>query len=72
MLSKIPLWGNLYGVPLELWTVKGLSYVASAFVKPLSMDKVTEEGSQIGFGKVCGEIKVKRGFSNKFDLKMEN
>lgn len=57
---------------MELWTVKGLSYVASALGKPLYMDKVTEDISRIGFARVCIEFDSAVGFLDDFDLIMPN
>ncbi|GJV93835.1 zinc finger, CCHC-type containing protein [Tanacetum coccineum] len=41
-LDKIPLWVKLCNVPLEAWTVKGISALASRLGKPLVMDTITE------------------------------
>jgi len=42
-LKKLPLWVNLYGVPLEVWNVQGLSELASGIGVPLALDRATEE-----------------------------
>ncbi|GKB87701.1 RNA-directed DNA polymerase, eukaryota, reverse transcriptase zinc-binding domain protein [Tanacetum coccineum] len=37
----LPCWIKLYNVPLEAWTVKGISAIASGLGNPLIMDKTT-------------------------------
>ncbi|XP_039003142.1 CBL-interacting protein kinase 2-like [Hibiscus syriacus] len=58
-LSKIPVWVQLYNVPLELFSRAGLSYIASAIGVPISMDSITAAKSRLEFAKVCVEIGVK-------------
>jgi hypothetical protein len=40
-LARVPVWVRLYNVPLEYWTIKGLSCVASAIGVPLHADHTT-------------------------------
>ncbi|GJU62426.1 RNA-directed DNA polymerase, eukaryota, reverse transcriptase zinc-binding domain protein [Tanacetum coccineum] len=40
-LDKIPLWVKLCNVPIEAWTVKEISVIASKVGKPLVMDAIT-------------------------------
>ena len=40
-MAKLPIWIHLGKVPLELFTQKGLSYIASAIGSPLYMDRIT-------------------------------
>ncbi|XP_039054688.1 uncharacterized protein LOC120197152 [Hibiscus syriacus] len=58
-LSKIPVWVNLFNVPLELFSRTGLSYIASAIGVPISMDTITATKSRLEFAKVCIEIGVR-------------
>lgn len=60
------------GIPLELWIVKGLSYIASALGKPLYSDKVIEDTFRIDFTIVCIEFDLAMEFSDYFDLIMLN
>ena len=41
-VAKILVWVQLHNVPLEYWTAKGLSYLASDVGTPLYADAVTE------------------------------
>jgi hypothetical protein len=57
-LSSIPVCVKLMHLPLEYWTPKCLSYVASGVGKPLYADKITEEQKRLGFARVLVEIDV--------------
>ena len=39
--SVLPVWVKLMNMPLEAWTVKGVSAIASSIGKPLITDKTT-------------------------------
>ncbi|KAG5560625.1 hypothetical protein RHGRI_003821 [Rhododendron griersonianum] len=53
LVSKIPIWVQLYNVPLELWTAPGLSYVASAIGRPLYADRMTKTCKRLNYAKSC-------------------
>ncbi|GJV18759.1 RNA-directed DNA polymerase, eukaryota, reverse transcriptase zinc-binding domain protein, partial [Tanacetum coccineum] len=57
-LDKIPLWVKLCNVPLEAWTVKGISALASRVGKPLVMDYVTANKCKQGIGIARKSVKV--------------
>ena len=40
-MERLPIWVHLGNVPLELFTLDGLSYIANAIGNPLYMDKCT-------------------------------
>ncbi|GJQ90834.1 RNA-directed DNA polymerase, eukaryota, reverse transcriptase zinc-binding domain protein [Tanacetum coccineum] len=50
--EMIPIWVRLCNVPLEAWTTKGISALASRLGKPLVMDNVTAEMCKMGVGRV--------------------
>ncbi|XP_039044744.1 uncharacterized protein LOC120184314 [Hibiscus syriacus] len=56
--DKFLIWVQLYGIPLELYTRRGISYIASALGLPLYMDRITAEKSRLVYAKVCIEIDV--------------
>ncbi|KAF7152597.1 hypothetical protein RHSIM_Rhsim01G0214400 [Rhododendron simsii] len=58
LVSKIPIWVQLYNAPLELWTAPGLSYVASAIGRPLYVDRMTETCKRLNYAKACVEVDV--------------
>ncbi|GKA59161.1 RNA-directed DNA polymerase, eukaryota, reverse transcriptase zinc-binding domain protein [Tanacetum coccineum] len=65
--ETLPCWIKLYNVPLEAWTVKGISAIASGLGKPVIMDKTTarlckEETGNFGYARVLVEISAKKEF----------
>ncbi|KAK8598272.1 hypothetical protein V6N13_095655 [Hibiscus sabdariffa] len=57
-MHRIPVWIQLYNVPLELYYKLGLSYIANAVGVPLYMDYVTASRTRLEFTKVCVELEV--------------
>ncbi|XP_038990950.1 uncharacterized protein LOC120113971 [Hibiscus syriacus] len=55
-LHCMPVWIHLYNVQLELFSKKGLSYVASAIGKPLHIDSITASIERLEYARVCVEI----------------
>ena len=69
----LPCWIKLHSVPMEAWTVKGVSALASSLGNPLIMDKVTakmcSEGTgNAGFARVLVEIKADKEFKEKIEI----
>ncbi|GJT20249.1 zinc knuckle CX2CX4HX4C containing protein [Tanacetum coccineum] len=61
----IPLWIKLCNVPLEAWTTKGISALASRVGKPIMMDTTTDSMckmgvGRIGFARVLVEVSAKK------------
>ncbi|MBA0763323.1 hypothetical protein Gotri_012782 [Gossypium trilobum] len=52
------IWVQLSLVPLEFFTQKGLSYIASALGTPFYMDNITTLQKRLAYVKVCFEISV--------------
>ncbi|KAK8492712.1 hypothetical protein V6N13_034819 [Hibiscus sabdariffa] len=55
-LTHMPVWVQLYNVPLELYSKLGLSYIASGLGVPLYMDSITASREKFEFAKVCVEV----------------
>ncbi|XP_039026259.1 uncharacterized protein LOC120159770 [Hibiscus syriacus] len=55
-LLQMPIWIQLYNITLELFSRKGLSYIASAIGKPLHTDSITASRERLEFAQVCVEI----------------
>ncbi|GJZ02030.1 RNA-directed DNA polymerase, eukaryota, reverse transcriptase zinc-binding domain protein [Tanacetum coccineum] len=47
---KIPVWIKLFNVPLEAWSIKGISTLSSRLGRPIIMDKVTADMCNRGIG----------------------
>ncbi|GJV27430.1 zinc knuckle CX2CX4HX4C containing protein [Tanacetum coccineum] len=59
--SKLPVWVKMYNIPMEAWSIKGISALASSLGKPLMMDDITARMSakwegRLGFARVLVEI----------------
>ncbi|GJY24381.1 RNA-directed DNA polymerase, eukaryota, reverse transcriptase zinc-binding domain protein [Tanacetum coccineum] len=70
---KLPCWIKLYNVPLEAWTTKGISVIASSLGNPLIMDKTTtklcKEGTgNFGYARVLVEISADKEFKEKIEI----
>ncbi|GKD78583.1 ATPase, F1/V1/A1 complex, alpha/beta subunit, partial [Tanacetum coccineum] len=71
--SKIPVWVKMRNVPMEAWSVKGISALASSIGKPVIMDKVTTKMcvtgiGRIGFARVLVEIEARKGIKDKIEV----
>ncbi|GAV87862.1 DUF4283 domain-containing protein [Cephalotus follicularis] len=60
--AKIPVWVKLMNIPMEYWTVQGLSRLASVLGTPLHMDPATEGKQLISFARICEEMKADKEF----------
>ena len=57
-MRKLPIWIHLGNMPLELFTNRGLSYIASTIGNPIYMDHITARQERLAFAKVCVEIEA--------------
>ncbi|PWA99706.1 hypothetical protein CTI12_AA002340 [Artemisia annua] len=65
--------GRLYNVPLEAWTVKGVSSITSSLGKPIMMDRTTARmchmgTGNIGYARVLVEIKAEKELKDKIEI----
>ncbi|GAV88870.1 Exo_endo_phos domain-containing protein/DUF4283 domain-containing protein/zf-CCHC_4 domain-containing protein, partial [Cephalotus follicularis] len=60
--TKITVWVKLMNIPMEYWTTKGLSHMASVLGTPLHMDPATEAKQMISFARICVEMNADRPF----------
>ncbi|XP_011075697.1 uncharacterized protein LOC105160128 [Sesamum indicum] len=56
--KQVPVWIRLRHLPVELWTVKGLSTVASGIGRPLYPDAITRACTRLDFAHVCVMLDV--------------
>ena len=71
-MKKLPVWIHLRNVPLELFTQKGLSYIASVLGNPLYMDRITANKQRLAFAKICVEIEASLEIPKIIELEMGN
>ncbi|MDV3166621.1 MAG: DUF4283 domain-containing protein ['Waltheria sp.' little leaf phytoplasma] len=69
-MERIPVWVNLHQVPLEYFTKRGMSYLASAMGHPLHMDNFTAQRKKVGFARVCVEIDLRKELPKDFDVEL--
>ncbi|KAF9604251.1 hypothetical protein IFM89_004957 [Coptis chinensis] len=54
--QTVPIWVKLSNVPMELWPLNGLSFLASLVVGPQCMDDATAKKERLSFAKACVTI----------------
>ena len=70
-LKTVPIWVNLFNIPYQFWTEKGLSLVASYLGTPLMLDVPTLEKKRLDFARVCVEIDIDCEFPTHFDIHVD-
>ncbi|GJR54007.1 zinc knuckle CX2CX4HX4C containing protein [Tanacetum coccineum] len=73
----IPLWIKLCNVPLEAWTTKGISALASRIGKPVKMDVTTASMckmgvGRVGYARVLVEVSAKKPLPYNIDVVYKN
>ena len=71
-VHSIPIWVNFYGIPLELWNPKGISFIASFIGKPLRVDDITASRRRITYARVCIEVRGDQDLIEKFAFETKN
>ncbi|XP_058202838.1 uncharacterized protein LOC131317296 [Rhododendron vialii] len=66
--AKVPIWVQLYQVPLVLWNAAGLSYIASAIGIPLHADALTESCQRLSYARLCVEVEVRSVLPEMVDV----
>ena len=59
-------------VPLELFTQKGISYIASALRKPLYMDSFIAKQQRLAYAKVCVEVEATMDIPSTIKVELRN
>ncbi|XP_039049215.1 uncharacterized protein LOC120190158 [Hibiscus syriacus] len=67
-LTYMHVWIQLYNVPLELFSKKRLSYIASAIDRPLYMDSITASRERLEYARVCIEISARTQIPDFIDM----
>ena len=71
-MRKLPIWVHLGNVPLEIFTNKGLSYIASILGTPLYMDRITARQERLAYAKICVEIEACKEIPQTIEIVMGN
>ncbi|GKE41535.1 RNA-directed DNA polymerase, eukaryota, reverse transcriptase zinc-binding domain protein, partial [Tanacetum coccineum] len=70
---KIPVWIRLYNVPLEAWSIKGISAISSRLGRPIMMDQMTsnmyKKGSgRLGYARVLVKVDAGKEYLEKIEI----
>ncbi|GKB49652.1 RNA-directed DNA polymerase, eukaryota, reverse transcriptase zinc-binding domain protein [Tanacetum coccineum] len=73
VINNGPWMVKLRNVPMEAWSVKGISAIASSIGKPVIMDEVTTKMcvtgvGRLGFARVLVEIDAEKGINDKVEI----
>ena len=71
-ISKLPVWIHLGNVSLELFTQKGLSYIASGLGNPLYMDRITAGQQRLSYAKIYVEIEASKEIPKSIEVELGN
>ena len=71
-MAKLPLWIQLSNVPLDFFTQREISYIASAIGNPLYMDRITANQQRLSYAKVCVEIEVNKEIPRSIEVELRN
>ncbi|GJT01792.1 RNA-directed DNA polymerase, eukaryota, reverse transcriptase zinc-binding domain protein [Tanacetum coccineum] len=71
--KRIPVWVKLRNVPIEAWSVKGMSALVSSIGKPVIMDEITTKMcvngvGRMGFAIILVEIDAEKGIKDKIEI----
>ncbi|GKA05184.1 RNA-directed DNA polymerase, eukaryota, reverse transcriptase zinc-binding domain protein [Tanacetum coccineum] len=71
--KKIPVWVKMINVPMEAWSVKGISALASSIGKPAIMDETTTEMcvtgvGRMGYARVLVEVDAEKCIKDKIEV----
>ena len=72
--SKLPVWVKMVDIPLEAWSVEGITALASSLGIPILMDNMTaamcHKGmGNLGYARVLVEIKAEKGLKKCIEIK---
>lgn len=56
--NQIPLWMQIYGLPLDCWSTFGLSKATSQIDTPLYTDRYTKARERLNYGRVLVEVNI--------------
>lgn len=66
--SIVPVWVQLHNLPLQCWTIKAISTIASKLGKPLCTDRITQERKRISYARVLVELDASKSPCEQFEV----
>ncbi|KAF5190187.1 Rna exonuclease, partial [Thalictrum thalictroides] len=70
LISSVPIWVKLEGVPKRLWSEDGLGFLASILGRPVCLDEATAKKTRLKFAKVCIEVDLNCSFPKTIKAKI--
>ncbi|KAF5183641.1 hypothetical protein FRX31_026770 [Thalictrum thalictroides] len=71
LISSVPIWVKLEGVPKMLWSEDGLRFLASILSRPTEcLDEATAKKTRLKFAKVCIEVDLNCSFPKTIKAKI--
>ncbi|GJV53270.1 RNA-directed DNA polymerase, eukaryota, reverse transcriptase zinc-binding domain protein [Tanacetum coccineum] len=75
--KKMPVWVKIVNVPLEAWTMEGISALASSLGKPIMMDTMTANMCYKGIGnfeyaRVLVEMDAKKEIKSEIEIQYKD
>ena len=70
--STIPIWVNIYNIPLEYWNPEDLGFIASAIGKPLHVHKMTATCQRLSFARLCIEVSAEFELPKDFEIEFRD
>ena len=67
-VHSIPIWVNFYGIPLEFWNPKGISFISSFLGRPIRVDRITASRRRITYARVCIEVTADFDFFHELHI----
>ncbi|GKB82107.1 RNA-directed DNA polymerase, eukaryota, reverse transcriptase zinc-binding domain protein, partial [Tanacetum coccineum] len=70
---KIPVWIRLYNVPLEAWSIKGISAISIRLGRPIMMDQMTSDmckkgSGRLGYARVLVKVDAGKEYLEKIEI----
>ena len=71
-MEKLPIWIQMGNIPLELFTQRGISYLASTLGNPLYTDRITANQQRLAYAKVCVEVSASQAIPRSIEVELRN
>ncbi|KAF9610568.1 hypothetical protein IFM89_023268 [Coptis chinensis] len=69
-VGTLPICVKLHNISKQLWTKKGVSFIASRKRKPHCWDEATQKKQRLDFAKVCVEVPVNAKYLTSLKFKL--
>jgi len=70
VVSSVPIWVQLPGLPLDCWNARALSKIVSRVGKPITTDKMTLTKERLSFARVLVEVDVSSDIVSEVEIRL--